>query len=437
MKQGRTYGSREYEVARMPRRAGSTPAIRRRRSPDSFRTTFHACAPRKNVSQKGRCESKPARTQKEGQAFGLGPRFPRQGLVDRFCFFHLACEFRISQPLADDLTQADVEPLGIGHLAIVEPESLFIDVAEQVKRLYADVGAVQLPLHQTPEVFHAVSVDIAIRVFDGVIDDLMFEAILQAIVGPQFVGKDRNACFDVFVNVLLKFLLAPTVYNHRSDVSATFQHAHHNGLILAASSGDDTRTLALVHVSRLTADESLVDFNTVTVSAELATLLALLSESDPMEHEPSGFLSDAECPRDLTGANSVFAIENEPHCREPPVQTEWGVLEDGADLNGELPFRMARTALPAQLVFEKADCLGTAGWTYDAVFPFRPTCHEIIQAVLLIREIQDRFLQAFRLSDGFHTSSVRQNPGLVKYIFAQNSYCCTRQFDMAGCAAVP
>jgi hypothetical protein len=36
----------------------------------------------------------------------------------------------------------------------------------------------------------------------------------------------------------------------------------------------------------------------------------------------------------------------------------------------------------------------------------------------LIREIPDRFLQALRLFDDFHDSSVRQNRGLVKYIFA-------------------
>ena len=76
-------------------------------------------------------------------SFALGPRFPRQGLVDRFCFSRLAGEFCISQPFADNLTDADVKSLRIGHLAIVKTKCLLVNVAKQVERLYADVGAMQ------------------------------------------------------------------------------------------------------------------------------------------------------------------------------------------------------------------------------------------------------------------------------------------------------
>jgi len=408
----------DHAIARLSRWCGSVTALRRGCTTDSLRPAFHACAPRTRVQEKILGESEPQRTKAESHAFDLGPRCPRHGLLDRFRPMHLAGEFRIGQPFADNLTDANIETLRIGHLAIVEPESLLIDVAKQMEWFDADVGAVQLPLNETPEVFHAVSVDVAIRVLDRVIDDLMFEAILQAVIRPQFISEDRSARFDVLVDVLLKFFLAAPIYDHCADVPAAFQHAHNNSLILTAGPGDDTRTLALVHVASLPADEGLVDLDTVAASAEFSALLTLLSESDPVKHEPCGLLSHVQSAGNLARANAVLAIQDQPHCGQPFVQAERRFLEDGSDLHGELPLRMPRTALPTKLVLEEADLLASAGWTNDAIAPLRPTGHEVVQAVLLIREIQDRFLQAFRFSDGFHTSSVRYNRGLVKYIFA-------------------
>ena len=62
---------------------------------------------------------------------------------------------------------------------------------------------------------------------------------------------------------------------------------------------------------------------------------------------------------------------------------------------------MTGAALPAELILEEANFLAPAGRAYNAVFPFRATGYEVVQAVLLIREIQDRFLQALRFFDGF------------------------------------
>ena len=202
-------------IAGMYRRAGSIPAIRRKHSADSIRPALHYCAPRTCLQEEISGESKSQRTKTKGQSLGLGPRFPRHGLVDGFRFIQLTGEFRIGQPFADDLTDTDIESLRIGHLAVVEPKRLLIDIAKQVEWLDTDVGSVQLPLNERPEVLHAVSVDVAIRVLDRVIDNLMFEAILQAIVGPQFISEDRSARFDMLVDVALKFLLAASVYDHR------------------------------------------------------------------------------------------------------------------------------------------------------------------------------------------------------------------------------
>ena len=64
----------------------------------------------------------------------------------------------VSEPLPHDVSQHVDEAKRIGRLPGVEPEGLFVEVAEQMERLDADVGALDRPLEQRPEVFESVSV---------------------------------------------------------------------------------------------------------------------------------------------------------------------------------------------------------------------------------------------------------------------------------------
>ena len=141
-------------------------------------------------------------------------------------------------------------------------------------------------------------------------------------------------------------------------------------------------------------------------------------EADAMKHKPRSFLSDSEGAVNFKPTDSVPAVQDHPHCGEPLIQTNRRVLKDSPDLHREPPFRVMASAPPAKLILEEANLLGATGRTYNTFVPLRPTRYEVIQAVLLIRKIQDRFLQALRLFDGFHDPSVRQKYGLVKYIFA-------------------
>jgi len=76
------------------------------------------------------------------------------------------------EPLADDLANRTVEPVKVVQrfsvlvLSVVIAVHLFVDIPEQVERLYADVRALQSTLQQTPEILHAVRVDLAANVFD-------------------------------------------------------------------------------------------------------------------------------------------------------------------------------------------------------------------------------------------------------------------------------
>jgi hypothetical protein len=113
---------------------------------------------------------------------GLGPRFPRSGLDSRlrFCFVKLAGEFGIGQTLANLANYRSANRSASFILRVVEPASLFVDVAEQMERFNADIGSVQRPLQQTPEVLHPVSVDIAVGVLNSMVDDLRAGSQIQA-----------------------------------------------------------------------------------------------------------------------------------------------------------------------------------------------------------------------------------------------------------------
>jgi hypothetical protein len=56
------------------------------------------------------------------------------------------CYFRKRQPFSDDGTRGNIEPLAIRQRAIVEPERLFIEIAEQVKRFDGNVSTLKAAL---------------------------------------------------------------------------------------------------------------------------------------------------------------------------------------------------------------------------------------------------------------------------------------------------
>lgn len=221
LKGGASHELRSYEgIAGLYRRPGSIPPLRRRYHATAIGVSRYASAARTCVQKEGGKESAQAWPKTKAQDFGLGPRVPRHGLVDRFRFISLAGQFHVGQTLADDLTNADIKPLGISHFTIIKSECLLVDIPKQVKRLDADVGTVQTALQEAPEVFHCIGVNVAVYVFNRVVDDGVLIVGTQAVVGLQFIGKDCRASFDVLSDLFLKFPLTAVIYNHRSNVTA-------------------------------------------------------------------------------------------------------------------------------------------------------------------------------------------------------------------------
>src|SRR3990167_1721729 len=78
----------------------------------------------------------------------------------------LADEGLVRQSPPDDGAQRFHEAPAVAFrvAAFVEPERLLVQIPEEMKRLHADVGALDRPLHERPEVFKAVRMDAALHV---------------------------------------------------------------------------------------------------------------------------------------------------------------------------------------------------------------------------------------------------------------------------------
>ena len=63
-----------------------------------------------------------------------------------------------------------------------------------------------------------------------------------------------------------------------------------------------------------------------------------------VRHEPYSLLRDAKAARDFVTADSVLAVGDQPHCREPLIEADRRILEYGTDLEAKLLFRMLAVA---------------------------------------------------------------------------------------------
>jgi hypothetical protein len=304
-------------------------------------------------------------------------------------FSKLTGQFCIGQALVENAANQFAAPFPITRcFAIVEPESLLVQVAKKMKRLDAHVSSLEPALEQAPKAFQVISVNVAVHVFDGVVDDRVLIVSVQSFIGQQLIGEDRRASFHVVTNLLLKFFLGVAFDYFRANPPAAFHESHNHGLIFAASAGDYSFTLILMHEARETTNHTFVNFY---FARQLAALLILHGEPDTMEHEPRGFLSNSDGTVNLPRTNPVPVIRDHPHRSQPLVETEWRIFKDSSGLDGELATIVALIALPAIVLFLKDYIVRSATRTYDAI---RPAARNYVLAAMDRNgEINNRFLK--------------------------------------------
>jgi hypothetical protein len=303
-----------------------------------------------------------------------------------------------SEASASNLRAHDSEALRVGQFATVVAKRLFIKIPEQMERLDTDTGAVELPLYERPEILHRVGVDITVGVFHGMVDDLMPVIISQAIVRLQSVGKQRRTCHNVLSDVRVKFMLAPRRHSERANVAAALHHTQSDSFVRPTSASNNALSFRAVHVAGSATDETLIDFN---LTAKLRGSLVLHSFTNSVEHEPRGLLRHADVLGDFATTDAVLAIGNHPHGHEPLFERDRGFVQHRAHLDRELLPAFGSAALPDSATRQEHRFPGSAVRALDPVRPSLP--REILQRVVKIVEVNNRFSQCFR---GIHEQSM-------------------------------
>src|SRR5262249_31849679 len=158
----------------------------------------------------------------------------------------------------------------------------------------------------------SLSVNLASDVAVNLVDGFMIEVGEQFVVSNMVVGVDLTAELHALADELVQGLGSAI----RNDVSANLplfavNRTNHDGLGFVLESG----TLHLVnplapyfvHVANLAANESLIGFDRVATTTELATAAVFHGEANPVQHEPCRLLSDADSSGDLVARYTVLA----------------------------------------------------------------------------------------------------------------------------------
>lgn len=348
------------------------------------------------------CEPEQARPETGQQkaescyAFRFRPRGNRNLERDFRFFIILRRQFCIRQSLTYDLLTQQTETVRIIQWivlrgAVVEPERLLIDVTEQVERLNGNVSSAKSALQQRPEIFHALHMNLSVNVLLKVVHELMLVFRIQVVVTSELIRHNRRTGFNKITYRAMHSGILAITDDPRLDLSTTLKCSNHYSLSMSALHPNaiaKTAALALVHVSRLATDVSLINLDRSVRAAKLPAILPVLHpETNAMQHEPCRLLRDSQRAVNLPRRNAILAIGNHPHHRQPLLKTKRRVPKHSPGLDAELRLRVPRLALPQAARWHKANVLASARRTGYAALPAPQG--QIVDAVIRVLEVDD------------------------------------------------
>lgn len=335
-----------------------------------------------------------------------------------------ASEFLPSQALADESSNGFQKPAFVVVLALVEPECLLVEVSEKVEGFNGNVSALDRPLEQAPEVFQPVCVDVTFRVALGMINDFVRVIVRKAIIGLESVRVDLRSLQDILAHVALQLRLLRGIHDLQDDTGgavfrAALQQTLHRSLASAAGAFDVFAPFMGVHVPRFATDVSFVHFRR---AADLHDGAVLHRFANPLEHEPSRFLADAQGAGYLVTANTVFRIGDQPSSANPLIELDGAILENSSKANRELPFAVlafpnlpsGNEAVPGRVTMRASN---------DTIGPAHAL--HIFKRPLVISEVFDYLLKRFRefnftlvFSRGFrlHAATLARQSGASSHL---------------------
>jgi hypothetical protein len=297
----------------------------------------------------------------------------------------------IGQALAHDTIADPREAPGIIIAPVVNAERFLIQIAEQVERLDADVGPTERPLEEAPEILDSVCMDDPIHILFGVVNDAVHVVGRQIGVGLECIDINGRARLNMLADFGSQGF-ASSIGDHLSTDSAMSigtvpaQKSHHGGLPRATGAGDLPLFDGLVHEPSLAAKEGFVHFG---LAVDHPGGFFLHGRSNPVEHEPRGFLSDADSSVDFVGADAIPIVGNHPDRGQPLIETDGAVLKDRPDFDRELLAGMLVLAFPNPPRGDEADFVAAAGGAGNPIGP--PKLNHEIKANLGIGEVADGF----------------------------------------------
>src|SRR5208337_5542648 len=114
---------------------------------------------------------------------------------------------------------------------------------------------------KAPEVLKAVSVNLPVNIFLGMVDNFVSVFLSQPVIRLQGIGVESRSSFDMLFNASMESGTLSVCYYGSANLPAALQGSEHDGLVFSASTSDAPFAFVELHVPRFTADESLIDFD--------------------------------------------------------------------------------------------------------------------------------------------------------------------------------
>src|SRR5712692_3073319 len=135
------------------------------------------------------------------------PRLPRScranSLKDAWQDF-LTSQLLVSDAPSSRTRERINKTATVSLLALIKAKHLLVQIAEQMERLDAHVGALDATLEQRPKVFDPVHMDAAFCVFLCVVDHVVCVLWIDTRVANPRIGEHLRTRFHVFADIPVK-----------------------------------------------------------------------------------------------------------------------------------------------------------------------------------------------------------------------------------------
>jgi len=328
------------------------------------------------VSPRGACVSSPVST----SVLADKPELHRQWRLVLLVSYSLDQRL-IGQPLASHAVHETVKPRQgmVLHVALIQPERKFINVATKMLFARVMVNAVNAAFHDRENTLNAIRGHVVADVFtSAVIDGCVLERFVSDLtVDKRLVCVEHGADFDILDDCLPDSFLIHIGDRHSDRPAAALAHAKNRRLADRAATG--LELLRLVLIGFLAADESFVNFDDTGKLLEIATAASF---PEPVQNEPSRLLRDPDLFRQLHAGYALAGRHEQVHRVNPLVQGNVAALEDCAGTHREVLCTLVaavEAAAPFRDPLPEAANRATRAIRPQSPFQVRPGC-------LLVRE---------------------------------------------------